>query len=215
MMCTGSMCIDIIYLRRFDPAFFHCKFHCFGCSASVFCRRSNVICISRRTVSDKFGIDDCTTLFCMFQFFQNNYTCTFSENESIPVFIKWSGCLHRICRSRKCCQTCESCDSGLTDTSFCSTRQHHFCVTILDRTECITDAVCSTGTCCDNIRAFSFQPKLDGNIACCHVRDHHRNQQWIDSSRSFGPDLFIFFFYCLKASDTGTYDHTDTERIFF
>ena len=51
MMCSCSMCINIIYFLWFYPCFFHGKFHRFCSTTSIFCRRSNMERITGRTIS--------------------------------------------------------------------------------------------------------------------------------------------------------------------
>ena len=201
-MCTCSMSIDIIYLIRCHTCLFHCKLHCHSGSFSVLCRGCDMISISCRAISCEFCVNLCTSRFCVFKFFQNYNPGSFSEDKSIPVLIKRAGSCHRIFICRQCCQRSKSCNSGRTDTALCTPCNTDIQVTILNRTECISDTVRSRCTCCHNICTLSFQAKLNGYISCCHIGDHQRNHQWIYTRRSFCLDLVIILLYTAKTSNT-------------
>ena len=112
-------------------------------------------------------------------------------------------------KGSKTCNTCRA------DTAFRSTCQHDLGIPVLDRAECITNAMSSGSTGCHNICTFAAESELNGDISCCHVGDHHRYHQRIYFSRSFGEDFFIVILYLRKTSDTGANDHACAERIFF
>ena len=156
-MGTCSMGIDVIYLCRCNLGLFHGKLHCLRCTASVFCRRSNMIGIPCTSVTGHFCVNLCSTRFCMLQLFQHYNSRTFAKYESISVFIKWNGGTKWIGRSRKCCQCCKSGNTKWAYTAFGSSCKHHICVTILDCTECITNTVRSCGAGSYDIAAFSTE----------------------------------------------------------
>ena len=64
------------------------------------------------------------------------------------------------------------------------------------------------------IDAFALHAKLDGNISCCHIADHQRNQKRIYTARSFFQKFLILTLNGLQASDTGTNAYAHAERIF-
>ena len=76
VMGTGSMCIDVIDLLRLCACLLHRKLHRHPGSLSVFCRRRNMVRISRCPVSDNFCINSGSPLFRMLQFFQHYDPCS-------------------------------------------------------------------------------------------------------------------------------------------
>ena len=140
-MCTCSMGIDIIHFFRCHTSLFHCKFHRHSGSFSIFCRRCNMISISCRAVSSEFCVNLRASRFRVFKFFQNYDSGSFSEDKSIPVLIKRTGSCHWIFICRQCCQRSKSCNSGRTDTALCTPCNTNIQVTILNRTECISNTV--------------------------------------------------------------------------
>ena len=214
-MRTRSMRVNVFYLRWLNTSFFHCKFHCSGCACSVLCRRSDVESICCCTVANQLGIDSCSSCLRMLQFFKNYDSGTFSKYKTTSVFVKWNRCSCDIFGLGQCSKCGKASHSCRTDTTLGSTCQHDFRIPILNCTECITNAVCSGCTGCHNICTFAAESQLNRNISCSHVRDHHRDHQWIYFSRSLGEDLFIVVFYLRKTSDTRTNNNTHTERILF
>ena len=106
------------------------------------------------------------------------------------------------------------CYADRGDTCLCTACYHHVCITILDSTECLTDGVGTGRTCSYHVNALALHAKLNGNISCCHVADHQRNQERVHTARAFVQKLFVLALYGLQASDTGTDAHAHAERIF-
>ena len=173
-----------------------------------------MVSITGCTVSDNFSQNLRATFFCMFQFFQNYYTGAFSHNKSISFLIKRNGTTIRIRRCGKCCQCCKTADTYWCDTGLGSACYHNICIAKLNGTISLSDTMC---TCCAgsyHIDALSFQPELNGYVTGCHIGDHHRNHKRIYTIWAFLQKFGMFFFYCLKTSDSGTNGTSHTIRIF-
>ena len=174
-----------------------------------------MICITCTTVTYNLRINLCTTCFCMLKFFQYHDTGTFTHYKTASVLIKRNGTSCGIFAGRKCCQCCKSGNTDRSHTTLCTTCYHYLSLTILNCTESFTNRVCTGSTCSYYVDTLTFQTKLNGHISCCHVTDHHGNQQRIYSGRAFFQQLAVFSFHCLQGTNTGTYGHTYTEGIFF
>ena len=126
----------------------------------------------------------------------------FPKYKATSVFIKRNG---RSC-GIFCFSQCGKCGkpgyTGWADTAFGSSCQHNLCIPVLNRTERIADTVCSRSAGCYNVSTFAAKPKLNGDISCCHIGDHHRHHQRINFSRSLRDDFFIVIFNLRKASDS-------------
>ena len=143
VMGTRSMRIDVIDLLRFHIRFLHCQLHCHTRALSVFCRRSDVICVACCAVSDKFCINMRASCLRMLQFLKNNHTGTFTEHESVSVLIKRAGRLHRITVEGESCQRCKSGNACRTDRRLRTACEHHIRIPVLDRTKRIADTMCT------------------------------------------------------------------------
>ena len=181
VMCSGSVCINIIYLRRCNTCFLHGIFHSTCGAASVLGRRCDMECVCSCTVSHNLCQDIGISLFGMLQFFQNNHTCTLAHYKTASVFIKRNGCTQRIFTCTQCSKTCKARDTDRADSSLCTTGEHYICITILNGTKSISDAMCSCRTCCYHVGTFSLCTGSDRNISGCHVCDHLRNKKRIHS----------------------------------
>ena len=201
-MGTCSMCIDIFNLGWLYTRFFHGKFHCSGRSCPILCRGCDMKCICCCTITNQFCINSGTSCFCMFQFFKNNDSGTFPKYKATSVFIKRNGRSCGIFCFSKCGKCGKPGYTGWADTAFGSSRQHNLCIPVLNRTERIADTVCSRSAGCYNVSTFAAKPKLNGDISCCHIGDHHRHHQRINFSRSLRDDFFIVIFNLRKASDS-------------
>ena len=171
--------------------------------------------ISCCTVTDKLGVDPCASCLRMLQFLKDHDAGTFTKHKTTSVFVKRDRCSCGIFCFGKGSKGSKTCNTCRADTAFRSTCQHDLGIPVLDRAECITNAMSSGSTGCHNICTFAAESELNGDISCCHVGDHHRYHQRIYFSRSFGEDFFIVILYLRKTSDTGANNNTHTERILF
>ena len=179
-MCSGSVCIDIIYLLRCNTCFFHGVFHGTCGAASVLGRRCDMKSICSCTISHNLCQDIGISLFRMFQFFQNNHTCAFTHDKTTSVFVKRNGSTQRILACAQCGKACKSCNSDGADSTFCTACKHYICIAVLDGTESVSDTVSSCCTCSYHVCTLSFCTGGNGNISCCHVCDHLGNKKGIN-----------------------------------
>ena len=126
-------------------------------------------CIGCCTIANQFRIDSCSSRLCMLQFLENYDSGTLTKHEATSVFVKRNGCPGSIFCFGQCCKCCKTSHSCRTDTALGSSCQHHLCITILNCTECITNAVRSGCTGSHNIRTFAAQSKLNRNISGGHI----------------------------------------------
>ena len=138
----------------------------------------------------------------MLKLFKDNYSCALTHYKAASVLVKRKRTLCRIIYCRKRCECCKSCDSDRTYTALCTTGYHHVSLTVLDASVCLTDCVCSCSAGCYIIDTLSLETELDRNISCCHVTDHKRNKQRIDSVWSLFIKLLCLALHSLKTSDT-------------
>ena len=173
-----------------------------------------MIGVSCCAVSHQFRINMGISGKCMLQFFQNHYSGAFSQYKSATILIKWYRCTKRICGCGQCSQIGKSGYGCRRNTALCTSRQHNFRVSVLNCPKGVPDTVGSGCTGCHYIGTFSLQTKLDGHISCCHIRDHQWYHKRIHPSRSFGQNLFVFFFDNIQGADSGADGYACTERIF-
>ena len=131
-------------------------------------------------VSNYLCINLCISCFGMLQLFQDHHAGTFSDDETASVLVKRNGCAVRILAGAKGCQIGKSGYSNRTDCPFGTACQHHFCISVLNGTVCVTDAVGSGCTGRYHVGAFASGTCCNGYISRCHVADHLWNKKWIN-----------------------------------
>ena len=82
------MHIDRIHIFGFDACILETIDHNALCTQPFRMRSCNVVGVSGKASADHFGIDFSTSCLGMFQLFQDQGSCSFSENKAIPVFVK-------------------------------------------------------------------------------------------------------------------------------
>ena len=81
-----------------------------------------MISIGRSAAAGNFTINFCTPGFCMFQFFQHQYTGSFTHYKSIPVFIiRAAGCFRIIISFTHCFHGIKTAYTGFADHRFTAT----------------------------------------------------------------------------------------------
>ena len=215
VMCTGSVRINVVDFFRLYTSFFHGIRHSMRRSAAVFNRRSNVVGIGSCAISHYLSIDLRTTCFCMLKFLQNNNSGSFSNYETASFFIEWNGRTIWILTGAKGGQIRESSHTNRADRTFRSPCDHNLCITILDCTKCISDTMCSRRTGSHYVGAFSPCTKSNGYVSSGHIADHFGNKKRVNLGWSALDQSLICRFHCLKAPNSGSHDHSNTERIFF
>src|SRR5699024_8777529 len=80
-----------------------------------------------------------------------------------------------------------------------------------DEFECFTDRVRACRTCRHCCAVRSFRTVLDGDLAACHIRDHHRHEERAHAPRPTLVEYFEAVFQRLDAADAGT--HPDTHPL--
>ena len=192
MMGTGSMGINISKLLRCHTAVFQGVQHGGGCSAAVLRRGGDMIGIRRTAVAGQFRIDLRSASLCMLQFFQYHYRRAFSHNKAIAVFIERNRSSLRVFTKRQCCQCGKSGNSDGGNGAFRSSRYHYIRITVLDRTVCFSDGMCTGCAGSHHIQALALQPIGNADIACCHIGDHQRHQHGSYPAGTFFLQAVIF-----------------------
>ena len=153
---TCSVCIDIINVCRCNASLVDRECHGSCCTLSILGRGCNVKCITGGTISDNLCKDLCSSCLRMLQRFQNYDSSSFTDNESTSVFVKRNRrticfrCTWKSCHGDKSWNIC------LTDRWFSASGYHHICISDLNITICLANAVCSCRTCCYNICTFAL-----------------------------------------------------------
>lgn len=89
MMCSCSMCINIIYFLWFIPASSMAGSIAFS-TTSIFCRRSNMERIPVRTISNEFSKVFAPRFFACSNSSKTTTAGTFSDYKATSCLIKWS-----------------------------------------------------------------------------------------------------------------------------
>src|SRR5699024_5654713 len=120
-----------------------------------------------------------------------------------------SGRLVRIFRSRECLIGLETGNAHPCDRGFCPACDHGVSLAPCDEFECFTDRVRACRTCRHCCAVRSFRTVLDGDLAACHIRDHHRHEERAHAPRPTLVEYFEAVFQRLDAADAGTDPDTD------
>mmetsp|Transcript_41389 Transcript_41389/g.99134 ORF Transcript_41389/g.99134 Transcript_41389/m.99134 type:complete len:233 (+) Transcript_41389:516-1214(+) len=146
---------------------FHSQFHTAFTTDTR--RGDHIVSIGVGGVSDEFGIDLCTTLLGMFQFFQDDHTTSTGNDESITGLVEGTGRMFRILvpSSRQGTHTIEHTCELPVNVLTCTT-EGDVTLVQLDLFEACTDTV-STCTACtgDRVRrALNFEVCCKDGTAC-------------------------------------------------
>ena len=151
-----------------------------------------MVSIRRTAITDQLRIDLRSASLCMLQLFQYHYRRAFSHNETIAVFVEGNRSSLRIFTKRQCCQCGKSGNADGCNRTFRSSGYHHVCITVLDRTICFSDGMCTGCTGSHNVQALALQPIGNADITCCHVGDHQRHQHGSYPAGTFFLQAVIF-----------------------
>ena len=136
-----------IYISNFvfrNTSISNCHFKTKCLSFAVW--RSNVSSVSICSKSCNFTIDFCTTFYSVFQIFQNQSSSTFTNYQTISVFVKTFRCFFRsIIQTRSCTQSIKNC-SIWCRKFFRSTTNHNILTTISNSFITITNTLATRST---------------------------------------------------------------------
>ena len=173
--------------------------HATACATAIFQRRGHVISISAHAETNQFRINLRTTLFRMFVFFQHDDACAFTQNETVAILVPRTRSRRRIIVARgQCACRSKTAQTQRRNTCFCTTRQHHVGIAVLNHARRQTDAVNTRRACRDDRKIGTFQAKLDRQVAGNHVDDRRWHKEGADATRAT-----IHVFSCAPCSIVG------------
>ena len=151
----------------------------------------------------------------MLQLFKHYDTGAFSHNKTASLLIKRDGASGGILGRAQCGKRREAGNSDRTDAAFRTSCHHNLRISILNRTECLSDTIGTGGAGRNHINAFSLQSELYGNITGSHIADHHGHQKRIYPVGPFFQQLAVFPFHRLQGADSGSYGNAYAPGILF
>lgn len=88
--CRSTVNIDVVNIFRFHACIFQSIHHNQSGSQTFRMRSSDMMCVSRSSHASQFCIDFSTAGFCMFQFFQNQTSGSFTHDETVTACTEWT-----------------------------------------------------------------------------------------------------------------------------
>ena len=209
-----AVCIDVIDIVRRDAGILDGHVNGLCSTFTLRIRRCDVICIGGGTVSYDFTVDLSTSVFSVFQFFQDQESCALAQDESASFHVERDGSSVRICRRVHGCHIGKAGKGYRSQNGFCTACHNNVVISVLDISVSFSYIVGTCCTCRNDTEADTFRIEFHGDIPCDRIRHHHRNQQCGCSGQiTLLHALFYFMFHGGDAADTRASVYAETIRI--
>ena len=139
--------------------------------------------VCRETCACYFGINFCTACQSMFQLFEDQTGCSFSDNEAVAALTERTGSgLWRIVACRERIHGVETSHPHNGDGGFGTSGYDRIGFAQTDIVERIGNGVCRRGTCRDRGKVGAsetiFHRDMTGRYICDNLKDKERIKTW-------------------------------------
>ena len=114
---------------------------------------------------------------------------------------------------RKSFHVAEACYCQRVNSSFAAACHHNIGIAILNDSESFANTVGAGCTCGYNSHVGAFKAKSNGNLACRHIRNFHRNKERADFGRAFFNKFQGLFQVSMHAANAAAYANACSYRV--
>ena len=166
-MSRSTMCVVVLDFAWIHTSILKSASHTLRTANSIRIWRSEVVTVTRSTITSNFCINLSTTSFCVFIFFKYQNSRTFTHNKSVTFFIKWAASLSRIFikTSRKSVQNFKCNNTKTVNCRFSATSQTNIKTTASNHIKSSTKSISTTRTSSSNRLNRTVTTKSDGDIS--------------------------------------------------
>src|SRR6516225_7888799 len=180
----GAVCVDVVDVRRREPAVLEGVAHAARGPCAVFGRSGDVMRICRHPVAGELAVDPHATRACVLQLLEHEDTRPFAEHESIAIDVPWTARGRRVLVARgERARRAKSSHAERADRRYGTPRDHHVGITILDQPRCFAETVVRGRARRDGGEIRPAIAVLDRHQARNHVDDRARHEEGRDLAR--------------------------------